>query len=171
MQCKTCGANLVRGFTFCFECGEPIQADMLEQIEPSSENIDNVTVNNKSEEKTGDVEPYLQRLSAEASGADLKPQYQGGTDDGGKNIKPRLIGSSGETAGKALEVEYIGGADEAGMGDKVRANVFELSSDSDSAEERLVFCANCGMHMQHDAYKCEICGMILREGSRQADPE
>lgn len=41
-----------------------------------------------------------------------------------------------------------------------------LSPDGEENSETLVFCPNCGMHMQSDPYRCNICGMKLGEKSK-----
>lgn len=175
MQCKCCGVNLVRGFTFCLECGSPVPPEMLEESGLPLRNVDGagaqaheipdaVPTEERHEEFSGDIQPQLQGLSEETSGEDLKPQYQGGDlNVGGKDLKPQLVGLGDEVAGEALKAQYIGGVDEVGEGEGVSANVFHSSVGDDSIEEKLVFCPNCGMHMQHDPIKCEKCGMTLRE--------
>lgn len=175
MQCRNCGVNLVRGFTFCLECGMPVPPEMLKESGLPPRNIDGagakdyeipeaVPVEESAEEFTGDVQPQLQGLSEESSGEDLAPQYQGGDSGvGGKDLKPQLVGFGDEVAGKALKAQYIGGNDEVGEGEGVKANVFNTSVGDDSVEEKLVFCPNCGMHMQRDPIKCEICRMALQD--------
>ncbi|MDE7228847.1 MAG: hypothetical protein K2N56_00070 [Oscillospiraceae bacterium] len=40
-----------------------------------------------------------------------------------------------------------------------------------SDEGTLVFCPACGMHMQKDPYRCEKCGMIIRENIHSDNPQ
>lgn len=174
MQCKICGSNLVRGFTFCLECGTPVPPEMLEEsglpgrtadrgpqeIEPPK--TSKSAEEPQTEESVGDLQPKLIGGDQERGEA-LKPQLFGGDAyEKGKALKPQLMGLGEEEAGEALKPQLIGGEDQAGGGEKVRATLQNSSADvSDTAVEKLVFCPNCGMHMQHNPNKCEICGMAL----------
>lgn len=181
MQCKQCGNNLVRGFTFCLECGMAVPDEMLEESGLPPRNIDSGPktrgVGESAErdeeapampdfapepEQQGDLKPrYIG--GEEAQGKALEPQFIGGDAGvGGRDLKPKLMGLDEETSGKALKPQYIGGGDsDSGRGEQVKAALRDNSSDSDSAAEKLVFCPNCGMHMQRDPNICDICGMLL----------
>lgn len=184
MQCKQCGSNLVRGFTFCLECGMAVPDEMLEESGLPPRNIDSgpktrgVGESAEREEESpikpdfapepeqqGDLKPrYIGGGDDDESrGAALKPQFIGGdTGVGGKDLKPKLMGLGDETAGKALRPQYIGGGEnDSGSGEQVKVVLKENSSDSDSTTEKLVFCPNCGMRMQHNPNICDICGMLL----------
>lgn len=114
------------------------------------------------DETAGDLKPRLIGGDQDR-GTELKPQLQGGDSfTRGKALKPKLIGIGEDEAGEALKPKLIGGEEQAGGGSKVRAALQDSSADaSDSNSEKLVFCPNCGMHMQHNPVKCEICGMPL----------
>ena len=164
MQCKICGSNLVRGFTFCLECGTPVPPEMLE--ENTNHGPQEITPPNVSkpqpEEPVGDLQPKL--IGGEQDrGEALKPQLIGGdTFEQGKALKPKIMGIGDDEAGEALKPRLIGGEEQAGGGERVQATLQNSSADvSDTAVEKLVFCPNCGMHMQHNPGKCEICGMTL----------
>lgn len=176
MQCKNCGANLVRGFSFCLDCGMPVPPEALEESGLPQRNIDSgpqepaetpSLAESKSEaaepENTGDVKPQIQGRVEENSGADLKPQYLGGDAGiGGKALKPKLIGVGEESAGSALKAKPIGGTEQSTGGADVRAAMQSSSADAaDSSVEKLVFCPNCGMRMQHNGSICDKCGMAL----------
>lgn len=178
MQCKNCGTNLVRGFSFCLECGLPVPPEMLEESGLPQRNIDTgpdeaYAPNNTaaasaapaaSEEEQGDLKPQLQGGGEEDRGAALKPQLQGGdTGTGGKALKPKLVGVDTGASGRDLKAGYIGGGDdERGTGERVRAVLQDSSSaEGDSTTEKLVFCPNCGMRMQHNPNICDVCGMLL----------
>ena len=175
MQCKICGSNLVRGFTFCLDCGNPVPPELLEESGLPQRNIDRVPQEIQEdpksakpadvpqpEEPVGDLKPRLIGGEQER-GKELKPELKGGNEyEQGKALKPKLIGFGEEEAGEALKPRLIGGEEQAGGGEKVRAALQNSSADvSDTAVEKLVFCPNCGMHMQHNPNKCEICGMAL----------
>lgn len=181
MQCKNCGSNLVRGFSFCLDCGLPVPPEMLEESGLPQRNIDTgpdeaYAPNNSegasaasfaapsSDEEQGDLKPQLQGGGEEDRGAALKPQLQGSdTGTGGKALKPKLMGVGMEDAGRDLKAGYIGGGDdERGTGEHVRAVLQDSSSAAgDATTEKLVFCPNCGMHMQHNPNICDVCGMLL----------
>ena len=174
MQCKICGNNLVRGFTFCLECGNPVPADMLEESGLPPRNIDRgpqeeadgaaVVTDNlpQNDEEVSELKPKLVGGEQERGKA-LRPELKGGDEfDQGKALKPRLMGVGEDEAGEALKPRFIGGEEQTGGGEKVRATLQNSSDDvNDTAVEKLVFCPNCGMHMQHHPSKCEICGMAL----------
>lgn len=124
--------------------------------------VGKTAVNPQPDEEAGDLKPRLIGGEQER-GAELKPQLQGG--DGftqGKALKPKLIGIGEDEAGEALKPKLIGGEEQAGSGAKVRAVLQDSSADAnDGNSEKLVFCPNCGMHMQHDPNRCEACGMPL----------
>lgn len=182
MRCKQCGNELVRGFTFCLECGLSVPDEMLEESGLPPRNIDTgpktrgvgETAERTEEtpaqpdftpepEQQGDLKPRYVGGGEEDRGAALKPQFIGGdTGVGGKDLKPKLMGLGDETAGKALKPQYIGGGDDdRGRGEQVKVVLQETSSETDSVTEKLVFCPNCGMHMQHNPNICDICGMLL----------
>ena len=175
MQCKNCGAELVRGFSFCLECGMPVPDEALEASGLPGRNIDTgvggqdaptakVTVSDDGENVVaGDVKPHLQGLAEENTGKNLKPQFIGGeTGVGGRDLKPKYIEFGEEQSGAALKAKPIGGEEQAGVGADVRAVLQESSSDAISGSvEKLVFCSNCGMRMQHNPNVCEKCGMPL----------
>lgn len=181
MQCKNCGTNLVRGFSFCLECGLPVPPEMLEESGLPQRNIDTgpdeaYAPNNSegasaasfaapsSDEEQGDLKPQLQGGGEEDRGTALKPQLQGGdTGTGGKALKPKLVGVDTGASGRDLKAGYIGGGDdERGTGERVRAVLQDSSStEGDSTTEKLVFCPNCGMRMQHNPNICDVCGMLL----------
>lgn len=174
MQCKICGSNLVRGFTFCLECGTPVPPEMLEEsglpprdvdrgpqeIEPPK--LSKSAEDQQTDDNVGDLQPKLIGDDMDRGEA-LKPQLIGGdTYEQGTALKPKLMGLDEEEAGEALKPRLIGGEEQAGVGQKVRAAMQNSSADvNDTAVEKLVFCPNCGMHMQHSLNKCDICGMAL----------
>lgn len=175
MQCSVCGSNLVRGFTFCLECGNPVPHEMLEESGlPQRDNLDRgpqeISVpetampvgNTQQDEEVGDLRPKLIGGDVD-QGEALKPQLMGGdTYDKGKALKPKLMGVGDEEAGEALKPKLIGGEEQTGVGTKVKATMQNSSDDvNDNGVEKLMFCPNCGMHMQRDPVKCEICGMTL----------
>lgn len=178
MQCSVCGSNLVRGFTFCLECGNPVPPELLEESGLPQRNIDrgpqeitvpktaNFSANAQSYEEMGEeigeLQPKLIGGDID-SGEELQPQLMGGdTYESGQALKPRLMGVGDDEEGEALKPKLMGGEEQAGVGVKVKAAMQNSSADvSDNAVEKLVFCPNCGMHMQHDTVKCEICGMTL----------
>lgn len=179
MRCKQCGTNLVRGFSFCLECGLPVPPEMLEESGLPQRNTDggaqddSQTPSQPTEdaelETISEIQPQLQGGEQNA-GADLKPQLQGGEGEiSGQALKPQFIGSGDEDSGEALKPKLVGGEYDAGSGEKVRAVLRETSSSSDDSSEKLVFCPNCGTRMQHDPNKCEKCGMAL--GNRPNAPE
>ena len=177
MQCRNCGTNLVRGFSFCLECGLPVPDELLEESGLPQRNIDSGPQENNNapapvqagaashaeNEEQGDLKPQLHGGDHDR-GAELKPQFNGGdTGVGGKELKPRLIGLGEESSGKDLKPKYIGdNYDEKGKPEhQVQVVLQETSSEGDTIHEKLVFCPNCGMHMQHNPHVCEICGMLL----------
>ena len=170
MKCKNCGSNLVRGFSFCLECGLPVPSEMLEESGLPPRNTDSgsqtstaaSTPTNTNNDTTSDITPQLHG-NENNEGVELKPQLHGGESfDGGNALKPNLIGFSEDEAGKALKPKLIGNDDNSNAGANVQATLQDNSaSDNDSTTEKLVFCPNCGMHMQHNPLKCEICGMAL----------
>lgn len=114
-------------------------------------------------QEQGDLRPHYIGDERDVGG-ELKPQLQGGDAAvNGTDLKPQFIGSTDSEAGKALQPKYIGGEDHmAAGGENVRAVMQESSSSgNDGGVEKLVFCPNCGMRMQHDPTKCEACGMPL----------
>lgn len=180
MQCKQCGNNLVRGFTFCLECGMPVPDEMLEEsglpprnidsgpkthgVGESAERVDDApaAANPMPEPEQGDLKPrYIG--GEEAQGKALEPQFIGGdTGVGGRELKPKLQGLGEESSGRALKPQYIGGGDsDNGLGEQVKVVLRENSSGGDGTTEKLVFCPNCGMHMQRNPNICDICGMLL----------
>lgn len=177
MQCKNCGTNLVRGFSFCLECGLPVPDEMLEESGLPQRNIDSGPQESYSQnaperaesaafaetEEPGDLKPQLQGGGEEDRGAALKPQLVGGDAGiGGKDLKPKLMGLGEETSGNALKPKYVGGGDDdRGTGEQVKVVLQETSSETDNVVEKLVFCPNCGMRMQHNPNICDICGMLL----------
>lgn len=183
MRCKQCGNELVRGFSFCLECGLPVPDEMLEESGLPQRNIDSGPktsgVGETAErieddpaarqtdviaeaEEPGDLKPQLLGGSEEDRGAALKPQLIGGDAGiGGKDLKPKLMGLGEEIAGKALKPQYIGGDDDKGTGEQVKVVLQETSSETDNVTEKLVFCPNCGMRMQHNPNICDVCGMLL----------
>ena len=174
MQCKICGSNLVRGFTFCLECGTPVPPEMLEESGLPDRNIDRgpqeieppkiskYTEGQQTEDQVGDLRPQLIGDDQDR-GEELQPQLVGGDIfEQGQALKPKLMGLGEDEAGEALKPKLIGGEEQTGSGEKVRAAMQNSSDDvSDTAVEKLIFCPNCGMHMQHNLNKCEICGMTL----------
>lgn len=184
MRCKQCGNELVRGFTFCLECGLPVPDEMLEESGLPQRNIDSgpktrgvgETAERTEEapeaafapeppeaEGPGDLKPHYVGGSDEDRGAALKPQFIGGdTGVGGKDLKPKLMGIGDETSGKALKPQFVGGGnDDKGHGEQVKVVLHETSGETDNVTEKLVFCPNCGMRMQHNPNICDICGMLL----------
>lgn len=183
MQCNNCGANLVRGFSFCLDCGMPVPLEALEESGLPQRNIDsgvqetpkapNAAKNANEDTQTevaGDVKPQMQGLADERSGKNLKPQLVGGEAGvGGSNLKPRYVGFGEETAGAALKAKPIGGDTQSTGGTNVRAAMQESTSSSLSdSVEKLVFCSNCGMRMQHNRNVCEKCGMPLGNAPNNA---
>lgn len=176
MKCKNCGSNLVRGFSFCLECGLPVPSEMLEESGLPPRNTDSgpqtstaaSTPTNTNNDTTSDITPQLHG-NENNEGVELKPQLHGGESfDGGNALKPNLIGFSEDEAGKALKPKLIGNDDNSNAGANVQATLQDNSaSDNDSTTEKLVFCPNCGMHMQHNPLKCEICGMALEKQAKQ----
>ncbi len=191
MKCRNCGVDLVRGFTFCMECGLPVPPEALEESGLPQRNIDsgvqetfgsenggapsageereksasNVRPDVHEEEIT-ELEPVLHGGSDFSQGEALRPELKGGADyTQGEALKPELRGgSSDEDNGAALKAQYVGGIPDEGSdkGADVQAVMREGSADdSDTAVEKLVFCPNCGMHMQKNPTKCEMCGMAL----------
>ena len=116
----------------------------------------------QTDEHTGDLQPRLIGGDQDRGEA-LKPQLKGSDEyEQGQALKPKLIGPGEEEAGEALKPRLIGGEEQAGSGQKVKATLQNSSADvSDTAVEKLIFCPNCGMHMQRSPNKCEICGMVL----------
>lgn len=111
----------------------------------------------------GDLQPHYIGEERDV-GDELKPHLQGGDAAvNGKDLKPQFIGSTDNETGKDLKPKYIGGEDHMTEGgENVRAVMQESSSSgNDGGVEKLVFCPNCGMRMQHDPTKCEACGMPL----------
>lgn len=184
MQCKQCGNELVRGFSFCLECGLPVPDEMLEEsglpqrnidtgpktrgVGESAERIDEDPAARQTdvipeEPEPGDLKPRFIGGSEEDRGTALKPQLVGGDSGiGGKDLKPRLMGLGEEIAGNALKPQYIGGGDDdKGTGEQVKVVLQETSSETDNVTEKLVFCPNCGMRMQHNPHICDVCGMLL----------
>lgn len=178
MQCKNCGTNLVRGFSFCLECGLPVPDEMLEESGLPQRNIDSGPQEAYSQnaperaesatayaetEEPGDLKPQLQGGGEEDRGAALKPQLVGGDAGiGGRDLKPKLMGLGEETSGKDLKPKYVGGGDDdRGSGEQVKVVLQETSSETDNVTEKLVFCPNCGMRMQHNPNICDVCGMLL----------
>ena len=173
MQCKNCGSNLIKGFSFCIDCGSPVPPEFLEESGLPTRNTDDGTQNSyasldqssqneQTDEITGDLKPQLQG-NENNDVAVLKPNLHGGeTFDAGSALKPTLIGNTAEEAGKALKPKIIGSDDEAGGGSKVKAAMQDTSvSNSDNSTDKLIFCPNCGMHMQKNPFICEICGMPI----------
>lgn len=174
MQCKSCGSDLVRGFTFCLNCGLPVPLEMLTESGLPPRNIDSggseeptaasgVPETESDPQEQGDLRPHYIGDERDVGG-ELKPQLQGGDAAvNGKDLKPRFIGSTENEAGKALKPKYIGGEEHmTAGGENVRAVMQESSSSgNDGGVEKLVFCPNCGMRMQHDPTRCEACGMPL----------
>lgn len=114
-------------------------------------------------QEQGDLQPHYIGDERDAGDA-LKPQLQGGDAAvNGKDLKPQFIGNTDNETGKDLKPKYIGGEDHmTESGENVRAVMQESSSSgNDGGVEKLVFCPNCGMRMQHDPTKCEACGMPL----------
>lgn len=185
MRCKQCGNELVRGFTFCLECGLSVPDEMLEESGLPPRNIDtgpktrgvgetaerveedsaqpDLAPEDFSSEQKGDLKPRYVGGGEDDRGAALKPQFIGGdTGVGGRDLKPKLMGLGEETSGKALKPQYIGGGDDdRGRGEQVKVVLQETSSETDSVTEKLVFCPNCGMRMQHNPNICDVCGMLL----------
>lgn len=156
------------------ECGNPVPSEMLEESGLPDRNIDRgpqeieppklskTAGDQQTEEQVGDLQPKLIGDDMDR-GEELKPQLMGGdTYEKGKALKPKLMGLGEDEAGEALKPRLIGGEEQSGSGEKVRATMQNSSADtSDTAVEKLIFCPNCGMHMQHNLNKCEICGMAL----------
>lgn len=175
MQCKNCGANLVRGFSFCLDCGMPVPPEALEESGLPLRNIDSgpqepaeapklsEAAADASPEIAGDVKPQMQGITEENPGTDLKPKYLGGDAGiGGRDLKPKLIEIGEESSGTALKAKPIGGTEQAVGGAAVHAAMQGSSSDAeDNTSEKLVFCPNCGMRMQHNGTVCNKCGMAL----------
>lgn len=184
MRCRNCGVDLVRGFTFCMECGLPVPPEALEESGLPQRNIDSgvqETFGSENggapsagadreqpvrEEEITELAPVLHGGSDFTQGEELAPALHGGSDyTQGEELKPELRGgSSDEDNGAALKAQYVGGTpdDSAGKGADVQAVMREGSADDgDTAVEKLVFCPNCGMHMQKNPTKCEMCGMAL----------
>lgn len=174
MQCKNCGANLVRGFSFCLDCGMPVPPEALEESGLPLRNIDSgpqeptdapvfSETKNDEPETAGDVKPQMQGRAEESSGTDLKPKYLGGDAGiGGKALKPQLMGIGEETSGADLKAKPIGGTEQSVGGADVHAAMQNSSADAeDNGSEKLVFCPNCGMRMQHNGAVCDKCGMAL----------
>lgn len=176
MQCKNCGANLVRGFSFCLDCGMPVPPEALEESGLPQRNIDSgpqepaenpsLSENAVAADKpeiTGDIKPQMQGRAEESSGTDLKPKYLGGDAGvGGEGLKPKLIGIGEESSGAELKAKPIGGMEQSVGGADIHATMQSSSADAeDSSAEKLVFCPNCGMRMQHNGAVCDKCGMTL----------
>lgn len=175
MQCKNCGANLVRGFSFCLDCGMPVPPEALEESGLPLRNIDSgpqepaeapkpsEAAADAEPETVGDVKPQMQGITEENPGTDLKPKYLGGDAGiGGRDLKPKLIEIGEESSGTALKAKPIGGTEQAVGGAAVHAAMQGSSSDAeDNTSEKLVFCPNCGMRMQHNGTVCNKCGMAL----------
>lgn len=182
MQCKQCGTNLVRGFSFCLECGLPVPDEMLEESGLPQRNIDSgpqeapggeprerassaaAADQNAEDGKPGDLKPQLQGGGEQDRGAALKPQLVGGDAGiGGRDLKPQLMGLGEENSGRDLKPKYVGGGedDDKGAGEQVKVVLHEMSSEDDTVTEKLVFCPNCGMRMQHNPNICDVCGMLL----------
>ncbi len=182
MKCKNCGVDLVRGFTFCMECGMPVPPEALEESGLPQRNIDSgvqeafgVSDDNEEaaagspkqqEEEITELKPKLLGGTDFTQGEALKPKLFGGSDfTQGEALKPQYIsGSADEDSGEALKARYVGGSaddDEVGKGADVKAVMRESSSDDSIGTEKLTFCPNCGMHMQKNPSRCEICGMVL----------
>lgn len=175
----------MRGFSFCLECGLPVPDEMLEESGLPQRNIDTgpqtrgvgetaerteeapaaqQTDNTAEAEDPGDLKPHYFGGSGEDRGAALKPQLVGGDAGvGGRDLKPKLMGLGEETSGKDLKPKYVGGGDDddRGTGEQVRVVLQETSSETDNVTEKLVFCPNCGMRMQHNPNICDVCGMLL----------
>lgn len=95
MVCQNCGKSLVRGYSFCMECGSPVPPEALEEagMPPRTgdhaENPSEKPQETKPEtsDKNSDAKP-----SDESSGGmpDVKPLMAGGNDDaedsGGKTL-------------------------------------------------------------------------------------
>lgn len=180
MKCKNCGVDLVRGFTFCLECGMPAPPEALEESGLPPRNTDSGVQEafgtkddgadaippKKREDEITELKPTLVGGSDFTQGEALKPKLQGGSDfTQGKALRPQYIGGlADEDAGEALKAKYVGGNtddDDNSKGADVEAVMREGSSDNDGGAEKLAFCPNCGMHMQKSASRCEICGMTL----------
>lgn len=184
MRCEQCGNELVRGFSYCLECGLPVPDEMLEEsglplrnidsgpktrgVGESAERVDETNAAAsaaKAPEEIGELKPQYVGGggSDEDRGSALKPQYIGGDSGvGGAALKPTLMGHGDENSGTALKPQYIGGGnDDKGQGEQVQVVLRENSSAIDGVTEKLVFCPNCGMHMQQSPNICDICGMLL----------
>lgn len=189
MKCKNCGVDLVRGFTFCLECGMPVPSEALEESGLPPRNIDSGVEETFGTKDDGENAPENAPKNREEEITELKPTLVGGSDfTQGEALKPKLQGGSDFTQGKALRPQYIGGLADEDAGEALKAKYVgcstddddnakgadvetvmrEGSSDNDGGAEKLTFCPNCGMHMQKSASRCEICGMAL--GSVPAAP-
>ena len=163
------------------ECGLPVPSELLEESGLPPRNIDSGAQNDTPKMPAaaappepsavpGDLKPQLQGGEQNA-GTELKPHLQGGEgENSGADLKPQLTSVGEEAAGAALKPKFVGGEQDAGSGQAVHASMQESSSaTSDSSSEKLVFCPNCGMRMQHDPQKCEKCGMAL--GNKPNNPQ
>lgn len=178
MLCNCCGSQLVRGFSYCLQCGAPVPAEMMEEsglpIRKAENGVDDAfpqengsveTAPPAEEEVVEELMPQLQGDTRDIGG-ELTPQYIGGEEESesGAELKAQLIGSDSEESGEALKPQLIGSDEETGGGEKVKASLQESSAAaSDNVVEKLLFCPNCGMHMQKNPTTCEICGMPLGE--------
>ena len=161
MQCKNCGSNLVRGFSFCLECGLPVPDELLEESGLPQRNIDSSPqeVNNAAAPEHEGADSHTENEDP----GDLKPQLHGGDQDRGAALKPQFIGGDTGIGGKDLKPKYIGDDSNEKVKDEHQVKVVlqETSNEGDTVTEKLVFCPNCGMRMQHNPHVCEICGMLL----------
>ena len=115
MYCENCGKQLIRGYSFCVECGSPVPPEVLEE---------------------------------------------GGL--------PGRTGEASEETPKQAETEKA--ASEENGGDVLASmpGIDPLGSGKD--EGTLVFCANCGMRMQHNLDFCEKCGMKISDKPSHSVP-
>ncbi|MBD5383822.1 MAG: hypothetical protein HDR72_02335 [Ruminococcaceae bacterium] len=113
MVCVNCGKKLIRGYSFCLDCGSPVPPEVLEE-----------------------------------------GGMPGRTDNEGRPPKPETETETESAPKKEDEPEKPVSEVQSSM-----PGVEPL--DGGNSTETLVFCPNCGMHMQGNSYQCNKCGMYL----------
>lgn len=145
MKCKNCGVDLVRGFSFCMECGLPVPPEALEESGLPQRNIDSGVQEAFGGENGGAPSAGSEYARPEQSAhsaqpvreeeiTELKPVLQGGSDfTQGEALKPKLQGGSDYTQGKALKPQYIGGLTDEDAGEALKAKYVGGNTDDDGA--------------------------------------
>ncbi len=77
MRCKQCGTNLVRGFSFCLECGLPVPPEMLEESGLPQRNTDGGAQDDSQTPFQPTEDAELETIS------EIQPQLQGGEQNAG----------------------------------------------------------------------------------------